>query len=501
MVLNEVQKQKYMLAMPEKVSFIIDKLYEAGYEAYAVGGCVRDSLLGMEPKDWDITTSAGPYEVKALFHRTFDTGIEHGTVTVLLDKDAFEVTTYRIDGKYNDSRHPSEVRFTPNLSEDLLRRDFTINAMAYNYREGLVDLFDGLADLENGIIRAVGDPVKRFDEDALRIMRALRFAAVLGFKIEEQTLDAMKIIVPKLKLISAERIKAELFKMVSGRYPGMLHVAYENHVTGIIFPEWDDMEETAQENAHHIYNCAWHTIQSIIAMNCILGRSKPEQLGIWSMLSEEEKNRVITLFNRLNYYEISDKLKENLSVTMLLHDIGKPATKTFDGVQAHFYGHEQKSAETAVNILKRLKCDNETIDDIKTLVLHHDERYHGEWEPGSARARRLANKIGIRLMFPFIMVQLADLLAHRREDAVNGFDTIERMIILADEIILKSQAVSLKTLCIKGRDLIDMGVKPGPELGDILNELLERILEVPEDNNREVLLPLAREIIRRKSND
>lgn len=498
MVLNDTQKLNYVLDMPDKVAFIIDTLYDAGYEAYAVGGCVRDSLLGKEPKDWDITTSASPYQVKDLFHRTFDTGIEHGTVTVLLDKDAFEVTTYRIDGKYSDARHPSEVKFTPNLSEDLLRRDFTINAMAYNYKTGLVDMFNGLQDLDDKVIRAVGDPIKRFDEDALRIMRAIRFAAVLGFTIEEETLYAMKEIAPKLKLISAERVKVELFKMINGHYPEMLHVAYQNQITQMIFPEWDIMETTAQENAHHIYDCAEHTIQSVIAMNCIFGKSKPDQLGIWKDLTKEEKEKVLALFERLASYDISDKLKENLSVTMLLHDIGKPATKTFDGKQAHFYGHQEKSRDITKDVLRRLKCDNETIDDITVLVLHHDDRYHGEWDKGSAQARRLASKIGLRLMFPLLMVQLADCLAHCKEDSINGCETIDNMVDLVNEIVQNRQAVSLKTLCVNGSDLISLGAKPGPMLGEILSDLLDRVLENPEANTREQLLPVAKSLVEDK---
>ena len=213
--------------IPQKVEIIINILEKAGYEAYAVGGCVRDALLGRTPNDWDITTSAKPEQVKALFHRTVDTGIAHGTVTVLLEKEGFEVTTYRVDGEYEDGRHPKEVTFTACLEEDLKRRDFTINAMAYNPRKGLVDLFEGQKDLENKVIRCVGDPLERFTEDALRIMRAVRFSAQLGFSLEEETRKVLSVLAPNLKHVSAERIQVELIKLLVSPHPDYLRIAYE----------------------------------------------------------------------------------------------------------------------------------------------------------------------------------------------------------------------------------------------------------------------------------
>lgn len=207
------------IQLPERVDRIITTLQDHGYEAYAVGGCIRDSLLGREPGDWDITTSATPEETKALFRKTFDTGIEHGTVTVLMGEEGFEVTTYRIDGKYEDGRHPKEVCFTRNLREDLLRRDFTINAMAYNETEGLVDIFGGISDLKKGVIRCVGDAGERFAEDALRILRGIRFAAQLGFEIDEDTKQGMSALAPTLEKISAERIQVELIKMLVSDRP------------------------------------------------------------------------------------------------------------------------------------------------------------------------------------------------------------------------------------------------------------------------------------------
>ena len=221
------------IEMPEKVKYIIKTIQAAGFDAYAVGGCVRDSLLGRTPNDWDITTLATPMQVKKLFPRTVDTGIQHGTVTVLLEKEGFEVTTYRIDGDYEDGRHPKEVSFTANLTEDLKRRDFTINAMAYNETSGLVDVFDGVKDLEKGIIRCVGNPKERFTEDALRMLRAIRFSAQLGYEIEENTKAAIKELAPTLHRISAERIQAEMIKLMVSPHPDYLRIAYDTGVTKV----------------------------------------------------------------------------------------------------------------------------------------------------------------------------------------------------------------------------------------------------------------------------
>ena len=249
------------IELPSGVAQIIGELNKAGYEAYAVGGCVRDSILGRDPHDWDITTSAMPLEVKGIFKRTVDTGIKHGTVTVLLGDEGFEVTTFRVDGEYSDHRHPTDVKFTRNLREDLLRRDFTINAMAYSEKTGIVDIYGGMDDLENKIIKAVGDPDARFDEDALRIMRAVRFAAQLGFDIEENTREAIKRHVKYLEDVSAERIETELTKLIMSDHPELLIDAYNLGITEIIFPEFDKMMETPQNTPFHIYDVGRHTIK------------------------------------------------------------------------------------------------------------------------------------------------------------------------------------------------------------------------------------------------
>ncbi len=433
------------IQLPEKVQQIIKTLQSHGYEAYAVGGCVRDSLLGRTPGDWDITTSALPEETKALFDKTFDTGIEHGTITVLMGKEGFEVTTYRIDGKYEDSRHPSEVTFTRCLSEDLLRRDFTINAMAYNDEDGIVDLFDGMADLEKKVIRCVGNAEARFGEDALRIMRAVRFSAQLGFEIEEQTQAAIRKLAFSLKNISAERIQVELIKLLTSPHPEQIHLAYELGITEVMLPEFDRMMETAQETPHHCYNVGEHTIAAL--QHCP-----------------------------------SDKI---LRLTMLFHDMGKPEKKTMDenGI-AHFKGHAVVSEAIAKEIMHRLKFDNDTLRKVTKLVYYHDLRM-----PATPRnVRRAMNRIGTELFPYYLNVRRADTLAQsmfRREEKLENIQKIENIYL---QIMELQECVSLKDLAVKGGDLLAVGVERGPQIGETLNKLLELVLEEPEKNQKELLL-------------
>ena len=433
------------IQLPEKVGRIIGTLQEHGYEAYAVGGCIRDSILGREPEDWDITTSAMPEETKALFDKTFDTGIQHGTITVLLEKEGFEVTTYRIDGKYEDSRHPKEVTFTRNLREDLLRRDFTINAMAYNETDGLVDIFGGLEDLEAGMIRCVGTAKERFKEDALRILRGVRFAAQLGFDIEEDTRQGMKELAWTLQNISAERIQVELVKMITSKRPEMVREAYELGMTRIVLPEFDQLMTTGQETPHHMYSVGEHTLHAMKNIR-------------------------------------ADKI---LRLAMLLHDMGKPALKTVDeaGV-AHFKKHALESERIAENVLRRLKFDNDTIRKVTRLVRYHDLRM-----PATAKSvRRAMNQIGEEL-FPYYMeVRRADVLAqsmYQREEKIENLDQIEE---LYHQIVEDGDCVSLKDLAVTGRDLIASGMKPGKKIGEKLEELLKLVIEDPKLNTKEELL-------------
>lgn len=433
------------IQLPEKVNTIIQTLQEHGYEAYAVGGCVRDSLLGREPGDWDITTSASPDETKKLFARTVDIGIEHGTVTVLLGKEGFEVTTYRIDGKYEDSRHPTEVIFTRNLREDLLRRDFTINAMAYNDTEGIVDIFGGMDDLKRKIIRCVGNARERFGEDALRIMRGVRFAAQLGFSLEKETKEAMTELAPTLEKISAERIQTELVKLLVSDSPELIREAYHLGITAVILPEFDEMMRTGQETKYHRYDVGEHTVQAVCNV-------PPDKV---------------------------------LRLTMLLHDVAKPEMKTVDADgTAHFKGHDIRGEQKAKEILRRLKFDNDTIHKVTKLVRWHDYRMPAE----KKNVRKAMSKISVELFPMYLLVKRADILAHsmyRREEELENLSGLQKCY---EEIVADHECVSLKQLAVTGTDLIGIGMKPGKQIGEVLNELLRIVLEYPEFNNKEHLL-------------
>lgn len=435
--------------LPEKVKFIIDTIFEAGFEAFAVGGCVRDSILGREPDDWDITTSAKPEQVKELFRRTIDTGIQHGTVTVMLDKEGFEVTTYRIDGEYEDSRHPKDVVFTVNLVEDLKRRDFTINAMAYNDSVGLVDMFGGVEDIKNKIIRCVGNAEERFTEDALRIMRAIRFSAQLGYEIAEDTRSAISKLAGNLSHISAERIQTELVKLLVSPHPDYLRIAYETGVTAVILPEFDVCMKVPQNNEHHCYTVGEHILYS---------------------LTEVPAEKVLRL-------------------TMLFHDFGKPAMQTVDeDGTMHFYGHQKVSAQIAKKILHRLRFDNDTIRKTLRLVEYHD--YMNGVVPDKRFVRRGMNKVGEELYPLLHPVRRADILAQSICKRAEKLANLEKGIQLYEEIVAEGQCVSLKTLAVTGADLIAAGMKPGKEIGETLQKLLTHVLDHPQDNQKEILLKI-----------
>ena len=438
------------LEVPKKVQRIIRTLQEQGYDAYAVGGCVRDSLLDRSPADWDITTSAKPMEVKEIFKRTVDTGLQHGTVTVLMEKEGFEVTTYRIDGEYEDSRHPKEVIFTGNLEEDLKRRDFTINAMAYNDETGLVDVFGGIRDLESQIVRCVGNPRERFTEDALRILRAVRFSAQLGFAIENDTAYWAKALAPTLEKISAERIQTELVKLLVSAHPQYLKTAWELGITQIVLPEFDAMMETPQNTPHHCYSVGEHTLKA------------------------------------LEYTE-ADKVQR---LAVLFHDMGKPAMRTTDeqGLD-HFHGHPKVSAELARKILRRLRFDNDTIRKVTELVSWHE----CPWECTPRSLRRDLSKMDAELFPVLLKIRRADVLAqseYRREEKLERLEESRR---LYEEIQRKQECISVKMLAVSGKDLIAAGMKPGKEIGDTLNAFLELVLEDPEKNTKEYLLSKVRE--------
>ena len=438
------------ISLPKDVEYIINTLQRAGYEAYAVGGCVRDTILNREPDDWDITTSAKPMEIKRLFPVTIDTGIQHGTVTVLKNHVGYEVTTYRIDGEYADNRHPKEVIFTANLKEDLLRRDFTINAMAYNHEEGIIDEYGGLDDIRDGIIRCVGNPYDRFSEDALRIMRAVRFSAQLGYRIEEETSKAIIKLSPNLASISAERINTELTKLLLSPNPDYLRDAYRLGITGVVLPELDRCMECEQVNPHHCYSVGEHTLHSL--------KIVPD-----------------------------DKV---LRYTMLFHDFGKPDTQSVgeDG-RMHFYGHPAVSERMASDIMHRLKFDNDTMNAVKLLCKNHDL----EITEDNKHVRRAMNKLGTDNFGKLLMVKRADCMAqsdYKREEKLASLDNLTSIY---NEIVNAGECVCMKNLAVCGRDLIDLGIKPGPAMGAILDELLNKVIDDPALNDREVLLEIVKE--------
>ena len=439
------------IALPEQVKKILEILEKHGYEGYAVGGCVRDSVLGRCPNDWDITTSALPHQVKELFSRTVDTGLQHGTVTVLMGGEGYEVTTYRVDGEYEDNRHPKEVTFTSNLIEDLKRRDFTINAMAYNESQGIVDAFGGIEDLEKGVIRCVGNPSERFDEDALRILRAIRFSAQLGFAIDSQTADAIQAFAPRLVNISAERIQTELVKMMISPHPEYLKKAWELGITAVIFPEFDRAMDTPQNNPHHCYTVGEHILKA---------------------LQNIEAER-------------------SLRFSILLHDIGKPMVRSTDdkGID-HFYRHADESAKMAKRILRRLKFDNEIIRKVDINVRFHDVRP----ELTEKSVRKAVSRIGAENFEDILKVKRADTLAQNPAWQQEKMEYLKQLEELYHQILEKQQCLSIKELAVNGKDLIEDGMEQGKGIGEMLSKMLEYVLEYPQCNEKETLLAYGRRL-------
>ncbi|MBQ6132822.1 MAG: HD domain-containing protein [Lachnospiraceae bacterium] len=437
-----------MIRLPEDVKRIISILGRAGFEAYVVGGCVRDSLLGRTPDDWDITTSALPEQVKEVFKRTIDTGIKHGTVTVRMNGKSYEVTTYRIDGKYSDGRHPDEVRFSPSLFEDLKRRDFTINAMAYNDASGVIDLFGAQRDLEKGIVRCVGDPRERFFEDSLRMLRAVRFAALLSFKIEEKTFAAIRTLAHGLSRVSEERIAAELMKIILSDHPDYLRKAYEAGLTKIFLPEFDRMMQTIQNTPHHMYTVGEHTLH-------VMQNTKPERV---------------------------------LRLSALFHDVAKPVTRKVDeNGRDHFKGHPELGADMTRDILKRLKFDNATIEDTVRLVRFHDERY----PVTKKNVRREIARVGMEYYPDLLALRRADILGqsdYHRKEKLSDLDSIAKLF---EEIKAEMSPVTLKDLAVSGGEIIEAGVERGPVTGRVMRRLLNDVIDDPSLNTKEELIKRA----------
>lgn len=433
------------ISIPAAVLNILKSINDAGYEAYIVGGCVRDFLLGKEPNDWDITTSAKPKEIKSIFKRTIDTGIQHGTVTVLMDGTGYEVTTYRLDGMYEDGRHPKEVTFTANLQEDLKRRDFTINAMAYHPTSGLVDIFEGQKDLERGIIRCVGNPVERFTEDALRMMRGIRFAAQLGYELEQETKSAICVMAKNLSLVSAERIQVEMTKLLQSNHPELFRLFYETGLTKYFMPEFDEAMETPQNHPHHMYGVGEHILHSLPYISP----------------------------------------KKELRLAMLLHDMAKPRMLTVDedGV-THFYGHPKESSEMAVEILKRLKYDNVTISMVSGLAKYHDRKI----EATQKAVRKALAEIGEQFFPALFEVKYADIMAQSDYKRQEKLDKLKALQEVYEEVISLEQCFQIKDLAVAGKDLIEAGVIPGKQMGELLQVMLQDVIENPEHNDKEYLL-------------
>lgn len=438
--------------MPKNVDTAINLLQSAGFEAYAVGGCVRDSLLGKTPNDWDITTSAKPEDMKSVFadFHCIDTGIKHGTVTVVIDGEPLEITTFRLDGEYEDNRHPKSVTFTSDLGADLGRRDFTVNAMAYSKMTGTVDLFGGQNDLKNGIISCVGNPDRRFNEDALRILRALRFASALDFEIEEKTAQSLLKNRALLGNISEERIAKELLKLVCGKGAKRILTDFAP-VLFEILPELQPMYKNSHDNPHHCYDIYEHTLIAVESID-------PEP---------------------------------TLRFAMLLHDCGKPAVKKFDenGV-AHFYGHQRISAEISAQILARLKVSNKFRDEILFLVSNHDR-----WElyENTEKMPRYLSKFGLDGVLNLLKVMRADVLAQSPEYRYR-LDQIADAEEIAKNLAAQKPCLSLSELQINGRTLMDIGIPQGRKLGAVLAQLLDEVIDGVTKNTQEALTTRAREI-------
>ena len=441
--------------IPNKVKYIIDTFYKNNYEAYMVGGCVRDCILGLSPKDYDITTSATPEITQSLFKKTIPTGLDHGTVTVVIEHEGFEVTTYRTEGKYIDNRRPESVSFVSDIKEDLSRRDFTINAFAYNEQSGLVDYFDGLNDLNNKIIRAVGEPNSRFQEDALRMLRAIRFSSQLDFSIEDKTLSAIKENCDLIKNISVERIRDELCKiLMTPNASKGLTLLKDTGILEIILPEIYNLVEYTPLCTNHNRDVFVHTLKVI-------------------------DNTDTDLILRLS---------------ALFHDVGKLNTlKRLPSGHHYFPGHSEESAIMTKDILKRLKFDNETISSVYSIIYDHLVLMP-EYMPTDGEIKRLINRVGIKNIFTLYDLQRADI--NSLWDPVPFLAKVDYMSDRTKDILQNNEPLTIKDLDINGSNIIrEFNLKPGKILGEILNYLLEKVLDNKDLNSKQTLLELAKEFI------
>ena len=439
-----------MITMPAQAAYIIGRLNAAGHRAYAVGGCVRDSLLGITPKDWDLCTSARPEEMQAVFAdcHVVETGLKHGTLTIVLDHVPYEVTTFRVDGAYTDHRHPDGVTFVTNVREDLARRDFTVNAMAYHPTEGVIDAFGGQEDLRRGIIRCVGDARTRFTEDALRILRALRFAATYDFAVEEDTARAAREMAHTLKDVAQERIRVEIGKMLCGRAAGKILRTFPD-VLAVCLPEVAPMFGFEQHTPHHRYDVWEHTIRAVEHV-------PPTEV---------------------------------LRLAMLLHDTGKPYVFTMDanGV-GHAFGHHRESVALAEAALTRLRVDNATAERVLTLVKHHDMPLTED----AKMIRRRLHQYGEETLRQLMEIQRGDAYGKGTlEDAAVEAQHRAALDALAD-VLAQQPCVTLKQLAVNGRDVTALGLR-GKAIGACLDALLNDVMDERAANEREELLLRARQ--------
>ena len=445
----------HRMDLPPCALRLIGLLEEAGHEAWIVGGFVRDAFLGRPRNDIDIACSASWQAVKdvclAAGLPTRETGVKHGTLTVIVDRSPIEVTTYRSDGAYRDGRRPEHVTFVSSIEEDLARRDFTINALAYHPERGFLDLHGGLSHLREGVIAAVGDPRKRFEEDALRILRACRFASQLGFSFESGTLEAMKACKSRLRHISPERIAHELDGFLLGEH---IHDALMQTVDVLSFvvPELAAMKGFDQRTPYHIYDVLEHTAW-------VVQHTPPERPVRWAAL---------------------------------VHDMGKPAAAFEDGDVRHFYGHAQVSVALGRAVLERLPMAPAFRDRVLALVLHHDDIV----EPSARAVKRMLMKLGgdVGLFYALCDLKRADALSQAPHCAHRA-DAAERLKGILNEILEADEAFSLKQLAINGHDVMGLGVKPGPQVGKILKSALSAVVEEQTPNEREALLHFARAML------
>ena len=438
------------MEIPKQIEEVLEKLEKAGFEAYIVGGCVRDGIMGKTAHDYDITTSAEPCETERVFAdcRVVETGIKHGTVTVLYKGMSVEITTFRVDGDYPDGRHPEKVAFSRNLKDDLARRDFTMNAIAYSPRRGIIDIFGGESDIKGRIIRCVGDPEKRFSEDALRVLRALRFSAVLGFDIEENTKSALLLKKETLAKVSKERTFSELKRLLCGENVKSVLLEYRE-VFAEIIPEIREMFDYDQQSKYHNSTLFEHTARAVEA-------APP---------------------------------REEMRLAMLFHDIGKPACRSTDeNGEGHYYGHAAKSAELADKILRELKCDNALRVRVCEIVKYHDIPV----ELSRKTIKRRLSRLGGELFCDVMEAHIADDSA-KQEFARARVETARQAIRIAEEIAQEKPCLDLKGLAVNGGDLREI-MEPSPVMGEILGKLLAEVVDGVLENEKPALMKRAREL-------